>query len=309
MVIESQDLLKVYDRSKNNLIAIYFLVLASLSALLFSLKQPLFFSYTYYFLVTLSLLLFLSSLLVAILVFNGDQLVILIILLAIILAIYFKNLTFNLFLGIIASFIVFLILSVLTIKLNSYGSLKINWGKNIKTLWFFSSNFLMVSLILFLIFAVDETDLSQQDLEKFLSSFDKFWGLLNQKNYLETKITEIVARNLDSRFDEANKQLAIKLYLEELNKKFNLHLNEASTIKNALAEYFFNQLQLLKNDAHKELIWKLGLGLILFLIFQPILNILGLPLSLLTYFFYLIFLKVKLVKIDKQNTEKEVLTI
>jgi hypothetical protein len=161
----------------------------------------------------------------------------------------------------------------------------------------------------YIVFVFDLSSLEKSKIENIVDYFGKASAFFSKEDYLNQKISEIVLKNLNMNLDEAGKKMAIKLYIDELNKRFSLNLKEDSTLKTAISEYLYNQAQLIKNDKKKEMTTKIILGIFIFLTAQSILYFLGIFISFLSYIIYLIFLGLRIIEIERGTVEKELIKI
>ncbi len=277
----------------------------------------LFFSYQFYLNKTLFNLLFL---LISLILFLSFQAVILLVLpffynLGLIIFqslvifglfnLYLKNIIFASILTFI--FFIFYLFYWWKIVKSYKNALKLNFLSSVLDIWNFLTFFLLIFTFLSIVFLINFKELPKESIEKFIEKSNYFFEVANLGIVPETKIRDILSKNLPAEVDEKTKEEILKMGLEELNKRLKLNLKLETTLKEALAEYIYLNFQ--KIETSGQLAYKIILGLFLVLILRYVLLIIG---SILSVFAYLIFLTLKylkLIQIEYQLLEKEIIKI
>ncbi|MGC8981343.1 MAG: hypothetical protein ACP5JU_00060 [Minisyncoccia bacterium] len=309
MVLRLEDISKIY-RTERKFYSLFLIIILILffSFLFLVLKQPVF-NLKNFILSFFIFILFLNLSLVSFLNFNFVQILILLLLESSILYSFIYKLNLNFIISSLVSFLILNSIAIIYLIEDYKNSLRIKWTNYFRTIWNFYSLIILLILFSYIVFVFNISGLEKEKIENIVSFIGKASAFFTKEDYLNNKLSDIILKNLNSNLDEEGKKLAIKLYINELNKKFSLNLNEDSTLKTAISEYLYNQTQLLKNDKKKEMATKIIFGVFVFLTAQSILYFLGIFISILSYLIYLIFLKIKIIKIEKETKEKELIKI
>lgn len=309
MVIKLEDISKIYGNKTKSYVILFF-ILALYSLLLFlSSNSALLFNLKFSILVFIVFILFLNLSIAGFLNFNFSQIAIILLLESIILSSFIYKFNFNFIIFSLASFLILSTISIIYLKEDYKNSLKIKWTNYFRTIWNFYTLIILLMIFSYIVFVFDLSSLEKSKIENIVDYFGKASAFFSKEDYLNQKISEIVLKNLNMNLDEAGKKMAIKLYIDELNKRFSLNLKEDSTLKTAISEYLYNQAQLIKNDKKKEMTTKIILGIFIFLTAQSILYFLGIFISFLSYIIYLIFLGLRIIEIERGTVEKELIKI
>lgn len=307
MVITAEELSKISIKNNKKFILVAIFILVLYYTILFLIFSLYFIKLQNLILFFILLLLFLNLSIIFFLSFEAYQILIILFLEIGILAYFLKEFSFNFIVLSLAIFFILSLIAVISIKENVKSSLKIKWFSYFKILWNFYIFIFLLILLSYIIFDLNLQSLDKNKIENYITYIEKISYLFKKENFLNMKIAEVVLKNLNDNLDEESKRLAIKLYINELNKKFSINLNENSTIKSAISEYIFTQMQLLKGNTQKELKTRIILGILIILIMQSIFYLLGVVISVFSYLIFLIFLGFNIIKIEKEITEKEVL--
>jgi hypothetical protein len=309
MVIKVEELSKIYKKTSKAYI-ILFSILLFYSLLLFLISNPsLVFNPKIFILAILIFILFLNLSIVGFLIFNFPQIIIVLLLEAIILGSFLYKFNSNFLLFSIAEFLILSAILILKLREAYKNSLKIRWTNYFKTIWNFYTLIILLIIFSYIVFALDLSILEKTRIENIVGYFGKVSSFFSKEDYFNQKISDIVSKNLDINLGEKEKKMAVRLYIDELNKKFSLNLKEDSTLKTAISEYLYNQAKLIKNDKKKEMTTKIVLGIFIFLTAQSILYFLGILISFFSYIIYFIFLGLRIIEIEKGTTEKDFIKI
>jgi|GEM_PF-6908715 len=309
MVIKAEELSKIYKKTSKAYI-ILFPILLFYSLLLFLISNPsLVFNPKIFILAILIFILFLNLSIVGFLIFDFPQITTVLLLEAIILGSFLYKFNSNFLLFSIAEFLILSAILILKLREDYKNSLKIKWTNYFRTIWNFYTLIILLIAFSYIVFVFDLSILEKTRIENIVGYFGKVSSFFSKEDYFNKKISDIVSKNLDINLGEKEKKMAIRLYIDELNKKFSLNLKEDSTLKTAISEYLYNQAQLIKNDKKKEMTTKIILGIFVFLTAQSILYFLGIFISFLSYIIYLIFLGLRIIEIEKGTTEKDFIKI
>ena len=185
------------------------------------------------------------------------------------------------------------------------NSLKINWFYSFRILWNFSTLFILILVLIFLGFYFDFSKISQVQIINLLDKTKFIFEILNLGVTPDTKIEDIILRNIGVQLDETTKKETVKLSIDEINKRYNLNLKPESTLKEVIAQYLKNQTNMLANQQNKFNFNKIFVIIILILILNSILYLLGYIAGVLSLIpFYLLY-KLKLYEIEKEPAYKE----
>jgi hypothetical protein len=185
------------------------------------------------------------------------------------------------------------------------NSLKINWFYSFRILWNFSTLFILILVLIFLGFYFDFSKISQVQIINLLDKTKFIFEILNLGVTPDTKIEDIILRNIGVQLDETTKKETVKLSIDEINKRYNLNLKPESTLKEVIAQYLKNQTNMLANQQNKFNFNKIFVIIILILILNSILYLLGYIAGVLSLVpFYLLY-KLKLYEIEKEPAYKE----
>ncbi len=200
-------------------------------------------------------------------------------------------------------YILFLSLAYYLIKHSEQNYLKINWFYLFRIFWNVNAFFILILIFIYLLIYFNPSRVQQSYIENFLSRTKFIFEVLNLGVTPDTKISDIIKNNIQMSLDEKTMNEAIKLSIEEINKKYNLKLTPESTLKEAIAQYVKNYSQVFNENRIN--INKIFLVLILVLLLQSILYILGFISSVVSLIVFYIINKLKLFEIVKEPTYKE----
>lgn len=223
------------------------------------------------------------------------------------LGFYFKNPNFVFFTTLV--FIGLYFHHWLKISNNYKNTLKFSFSSCFQILWNLFVYFLLFAILFYFIYFFNFKQLSRESIKKFIESSNYLFKILNLGVTPSTQVKDILRKNLPSDIDEVTQEEILKMSLEELNKKLNLKLKLETTIKEAMAEYFYLNLQKLEGKGTNQLVYKIIIGLFLILISRYILLITGYIITPCAYLLFLLLKYFNLIKIEHQLFEKEIVKI
>jgi len=187
------------------------------------------------------------------------------------------------------------------------NSLKINWFYSFRILWNINALFILIILFIYLGFYFDFSKITENQLSNLLDKTKFIFEILNLGITPDTKMEDIILRNIGLELDEATKKEAVALSINEINKRYNLNLKPESTIKEAIAQYIKNQSAIISNSQKKFSFNKISIIIIFLLILNSLLYILGYISAFLSLIPFYIIKKLKLFEIEKEPVYKEII--
>jgi len=185
------------------------------------------------------------------------------------------------------------------------NSLKINWLHSFKTLWNINALFFLIVIFIFLSFYFDFSQIKKEQIENLLDKSKSLFEILNLGITPDSKIEDVILRNINVQLDETTKKEAVTLSINEINKKYNLNLKPESTIKEAIAQYLKNQTSAISNQQKGLNFNKLFIIIILILILNSLFHILGSISSFLSLIPFYFLKKIKLFETESEPVYKE----
>jgi hypothetical protein len=187
------------------------------------------------------------------------------------------------------------------------NNININWLNIFKTSWIY-----LIWTYLFFIFVLLTLLPSLEKLK-----FQDIYNSLNKLNYLslnyfyslDEKVINILNKNIDQKLPQNIKQDLVIKALKDLNNKFNLTLTTDSTLKEAVAQYLANQIDLMNQNQDKIYLIKSMIILLLIIIIQPFLYILGYLIAFFSWLLVKILISLKIFKITYNQILKEEITL
>jgi len=198
-----------------------------------------------------------------------------------------------------------LLTSYFLVKNLERNNLKINWFHAFRILWNTNSFFVLLTLLIFLAIYFDFSQITEHQIITLVDRTKFIFEILNIGVTPDTKIEEIILRNVAFQLDEATKKEAINLSLSEINKRYNLDLKPESTLKEAIAQYLKNQTANIAEQKNKLNFNKIFIIIILLLILNSLLYILGYVFSIFSLIPFYVIKKIRLFEIEKEPTYKE----
>lgn len=215
----------------------------------------------------------------------------------------------NLILYIVVIFIFFNLILWWKIKRIYESLIKLDFSKLFLTSWDFYIYILIFSFFLWLIVGYDVQSLSKDKIINFISSLNYFFEVLNLGITPNTKVSDILTKNLPQNIDEKTKEQMIEIAIAELNKNFNLNLKKDSTFKEAISDYIVNRIENLRQTPSTFMSVKIIIGLIIILVLRYILIILGYFGLIIAFLIFSLIKYLKLVEIKFEKIDKEVISI
>ncbi|MCS7183984.1 MAG: hypothetical protein NZ866_01380 [Patescibacteria group bacterium] len=183
-------------------------------------------------------------------------------------------------------------------------NINIDWLHLFRNSWNIFCFFYLMFTFTILTFLPSLERLSFQDIYKNLDKFSNFNNF-----YLNKNIVEILNKNIDQNLPDKIKKEAIQKAIQDLNNKFNLNLTPQSSVKEAIAQYLTNQIDLLKKNKDKNYVLKSIIFFVILIIIQPIFYFLGFIVSTISKIFIDIIIYFKIFKISYNQVLKETIEI
>lgn len=285
--------LKTKDKSNKGILILFVLSLINLISLNFfinfNLNYLFLIDFNYYLIIISLLAIFNFSLVIIYLIYDFDRFIILVILMMLIIYLNLKNLLANNYLlgfTLLGIFLLFQLKIYYTIEKLYKNNILIDWLLILRTSWNYLILVYLIFIFTILTFLPSLEKLTFQNIYSNLSKFDLF---LNSQFHLDQKVVDLLTKNFDKNLPPKIKSEYLNNAIKELNNKFSIQLNVNSTLREAIAQYLTNQIDLIKKNENKSLIIKSIILFLFLIIIQPLFYLAGFLIS------YICFLLVKLL--------------
>lgn len=301
--------LKINNKNNKEILVFLILVIINLISLNFFIKHNLNYLFSidinkYLFIISLFFI-FNFSLALFYLIYDLEKFIILNILMIILIYLNLNKLLIdNYLLGftLLGIFILIQFLIYFSIEKIYKNNILINWLAIFKISWNYSILTYLIFIFLLLSFLPSLEKLNFQDIYFSLGKFNLFF---NNQFSLDQKIVNLINKNIDENLPQKIKIESLNNSIKELNNKFNIDLNINSTIREAIAKYLANQIDIIKKNNEKSVIIKSTILFLVIIIIQPIFYFMGFLVAYLYLFLIKILIYLKIFKLSYNQVLKE----
>jgi len=210
------------------------------------------------------------------------------------------------------SLLIFLLLRILAwYKIYSIykNSINFNWNALFAVNWNYWSYIISLIIFLSIFYFFSINNVSKEQIINFINYSNYFFEALNIGITPDTKIEDIVLRNVPQNLDEATKKELVNLVLEDINKKFNLKLKPNTKIKEFISDYLIEQIQKIKTSEPISLASKIIVGIFVAGITKFLLSLFSFVFVLFSFLFFILLKALKLIKFTYEKIDKELITV